>query len=108
MLETVLLMCTHVGDDTDPQTQETMLQLPKGRGRDRQVHTATNKAFPGGSAGKESACKAGDPGSVPGSGRSPGGGNGSPTLAFWPGESHGQRSLAGYSSWGHKELDTTE
>ena len=27
---------------------------------------------------------------------------------FLPGESHGQRSLAGYSSWGHKESDTTE
>ena len=27
---------------------------------------------------------------------------------FWPGESHGQRSLAGYSPWGHKESDTTE
>ena len=25
-----------------------------------------------------------------------------------PGESHGQRSLAGYSPWGHKESDTTE
>ena len=25
-----------------------------------------------------------------------------------PGESHGQRSLAGYSPWGRKELDTTE
>ena len=25
-----------------------------------------------------------------------------------PGESRGQRSLAGYSPWGHKELDTTE
>ena len=25
-----------------------------------------------------------------------------------PGKFHGQRSLAGYSSWGHKELDTTE
>ena len=31
-----------------------------------------------------------------------------PTPAFWPGEFHGQRSLAGYSPWGHKELDTTE
>ena len=31
-----------------------------------------------------------------------------PTLVFLPGESHGQRSLAGYSPWGHKELDTTE
>ena len=27
---------------------------------------------------------------------------------FLPGESYGQRSLAGYSPWGHKELDTTE
>ena len=34
--------------------------------------------FPGGSVGKESACNAGDPGSVPGSGRSPGVGNGTP------------------------------
>ena len=34
--------------------------------------------FPGGSDGKESACNAGDPGSVPGSGRSFGKGNGNP------------------------------
>ena len=34
--------------------------------------------FPGGLEGKESACNAGDPGSIPGSGRSPGGGNGNP------------------------------
>ena len=34
--------------------------------------------FPGGSDGKESACNVGDPGSIPGSGRSPGEGNGSP------------------------------
>ena len=27
---------------------------------------------------------------------------------FLPGEFHGLRSLAGYSSWGHKELDMTE
>ena len=31
-----------------------------------------------------------------------------PTPVFLPGESHGQKSLAGYSSWGRKELDTTE
>ena len=31
-----------------------------------------------------------------------------PTPVFLPGESHGQRSLAGYSLCGHKELDTTE
>jgi len=31
-----------------------------------------------------------------------------PTLVFLPGESHGQRSLAGHSPCGHKELDMTE
>ena len=31
-----------------------------------------------------------------------------PTPVFLPGESHGQRSLAGYSPWGYKESDTTE
>ena len=30
------------------------------------------------------------------------------TPGFLPGESHGQRSPAGYSSWGHKALDTVE
>ena len=34
--------------------------------------------FPGGSDGKASACNAGDPGSIPGLGRSPGEGNGTP------------------------------
>ena len=37
-----------------------------------------NYSFPGGSDGKASACNAGDPGSIPGSGRSPGEGNGNP------------------------------
>ena len=36
------------------------------------------RGFPGGSAGKESVCTAGDLGSIPGLGRSPGGGNGNP------------------------------
>ena len=31
-----------------------------------------------------------------------------PTPVFLPGESHGQRRLAGYSPWGHKESDRTE
>ena len=31
-----------------------------------------------------------------------------PTPVFLPGELHGQRSLVGYSPWGHKESDTTE
>ena len=47
--------------------------------------------FPGGSAGEESACNAGDLGS--------GEGNGYPTPGFWPGE---------FSPWGREVLDTTE
>ena len=60
------------------------------------------------SAGKESACNAGDTGDaglIPGSGRSPGVGNGN---LLQPEKFHGQRSLAGYSPKGHKESDMTE
>ena len=38
----------------------------------------------------------------------PGGGHEKPLLVFFPGESHGQRSLVDYSPWDCKELDTTE
>ena len=38
----------------------------------------TIKCYPGGSDHKESACSEGDPGSIPGLGRSPGEGNGNP------------------------------
>ena len=31
-----------------------------------------------------------------------------PTIVFWPGEFHGQRTLAGYSPWGQKGLDIAE
>ena len=58
-----------------------------------------NLGFPGGSDGKESVCNAEDLGSVPGSGRSPGEGNGNPPV-FLPGECYGQRSLVGYSPRG--------
>ena len=50
----------------------------------------------------------GDAGLIPGLGRSPGGGKWQPTPVFLPGESHGQRSLVGYSPWGCKELEMTE
>ena len=51
--------------------------------------------FRNGSAVKESASKAGDMGSIPGSGRSTGGGNGNPSILA--GKSHGQGSVEGYS-----------
>ena len=49
-----------------------------------------------------------DVGSVPGLGRSPGEGNGCPLQYSCLENPHGQRSLAGYSPWGHKESNTTE
>ena len=45
---------------------------------------------------------AGDPGSIPGPGRSPGEGNGNPLQYSCLGKSHGHRSLVGYSPWGCK------
>jgi len=50
----------------------------------------------------------GDAGSIPGSGRSPRVGNGNPLQYSCPGKFHGQRSLAGCSPWGRKQLDMTE
>ena len=64
----------------------------------------------GGSAVRESACNAGDTGdsgSIPGSRRCPGGGNGNP-LWYSCLEDSMDRSLAGYSPKDHRELDTTE
>jgi len=48
-----------------------------------------------------------DTGLIPGSGTSPGGGQGNILQIFLPGETCGKRSLAGYSPQGHKESDTT-
>ena len=102
------------------------------------------EGFPCGSAGKEPTCNAGDPGSIPGLGRSPGEGKGyplkytgefhgqsmgsqrvgqgwatfnfhilvtgkwQPTPVSLPGESHGRKSLVGYSPRGREESDTAE
>ena len=61
------------------------------------------EVFPGGSEDKASACNTGDPGLIPGLGRSPGEGNGNP-LQYSCLKTHGQRSLIGYSSWGPKRV----
>ena len=70
------------------------------------IQLVTIWGFPGGSDSKESACNTGDPGLIPGLGRSPGVREWQPTPVFLPGESHGQRGA--YSTWGRKELDMTE
>ena len=58
--------------------------------------------FPGGSAGKESACNAGDLGSIPGLGRSPGEGK------DYPLQYSGLENSRDYSPWDLKESDTSE
>ena len=67
--------------------------------------------FPGGATVKNPPAnlgEIGDIGSMPGLGRFPGRRKWQPTPVFLPGKPHGQRSLAGSSSWGRKESDTTE
>ena len=66
------------------------------------------RGFPGSSDSKESACSAGDLGSIPGLGRSPEGGHGSLLQYSNLENPHGQWNLGGYSSWGHQELDVTK
>ena len=53
-------------------------------------------------------CDAGDLGSVPGLGRSPGGGHGNPLQYSCLENPHGQKCLMSYSPWGRKESVTTE
>ena len=64
--------------------------------------------YNGSSDGKASDYNAGDPGSIPGLGRSSGEGNGNPLQYSCLEKSHGWRSMVGYSPWDHKESDTTE
>ena len=64
---------------------------------------ASNNSFHiHGSVSKESACNAGDLGSIPGLGRFPGGGHGNPLQYSCLENPYGQRSLVGYSPWGRK------
>ena len=67
--------------------------------------------FPGGTSGKESTCQCRRlkrHGFSPWVGKIPWSRKQQPTPVFLPGKFHGQRSLAGYSPWGCKELDTKE
>ena len=63
--------------------------------------------FSGGSDSDGSTCSPGDPGLIRGWGllSLPQRRQLQPTPVFLPGEFHGQRSQAGYSPWGHKEVD---
>ena len=60
------------------------------------------KGFSGGAVVEKPPANAGDAGSVPGLERPPGVRKWQPTPVSLPGNPHGQRSLMGYSLWGHK------
>ena len=64
--------------------------------------------FSGGSVVKNLPANAEDEGSISVLGRSPGGGPGNPLQYSCLENPHRKRSLAGYSTWDHKESDTTE
>ena len=66
------------------------------------------QGFPGGSDGKGSACNAGDLGSIPGLGRSPGEGNGYPLQYPCLGNPMYRGAWSAIVHGNHKELDTTE
>ena len=57
------------------------------------IDFSSTNDFPGGSDGKTSAYNAGDPGSIPGSGRSPGEGNGNPLQYSWPAPKKGLKEI---------------
>ena len=69
--------------------------------RDR-LPTPVFLGSPGGSDIKASACNAGDLGLIPGLGRSPGEGQSKPLQYSCLENPHGQKSLVGYSPWGHR------
>ena len=71
----------------------------------------TVACFPDDTSGKEPSCQCRGPkrrGFKPWVGKTTWRREWQPTPVFLPGKPHGQRSLAGYSPWGRKELDTTE
>ena len=70
-------------------------------------HQSDSLGFPGGSHGKESAYNVGDPGSIPGSGRSPGEGNGK-TLQYSCLEKPMDRGASWATVLGVTESDRTE
>ena len=77
-------------------------------GAAKRYNWVTELNWTDGSDSKEYSCSVGDLDLIHGLGRSPGGGHGNRVQYYCLENPHGQRSLVGYSPWGHKELDTTE
>ena len=97
------------GVKNQPAKQETLVRF-QGKipwRRDR-LPTPVFLGFLSGSDSKESTHNVRHLGSITELRRSPGGGHDNPLQCSCLENPHGQRSTAGYSPWGHKELDITE
>ena len=100
------LPCPPPGDLPDPGIKPASLLSPVLAGRfftTRAIYMYIYMGLPWWFS-----CNVGDLGSIPGLGKSPGGGHGSPLQYSCLENPHGQRSQVGYSPWGCKESDTTE
>jgi len=100
--ENFIHFCVEDHRITGERTSKHTFPLAMRKLKSREVNV------PGRSDSKESVCNLGDLSSIPGLGRSPGGGHGNPLQYSCLENPHGQRSLVDYSPWGHKESDTTE
>ena len=99
----------NVGSDTIQHI--TAPDLTLGISRIYYFFCYLSMGFPGGARAKESTCQCKRHkrcGFDPWVRKIPWRRDWRPTPVFLPGEFHGQRSLVGYSSWGHKDLDMTE
>ena len=76
------------------------LAWESGRFSEKRCCVSQAAGFPSGEIVKNLPANAGDTGSIPGSGTSPGGRKWQPIPVFLPGKSHGQRSLVGHSPQG--------
>ena len=111
ILQTRILQCVVIPFSREsfwPRDQTWLSCNTGGFSTDRTHPLCPLMGFPGSSAGKEYAYNAGGLGSIPGLGRDPGEGHGNPPQYSCLENPHGQKSLVGYSPWGHKESDMTE
>ena len=93
------------GNTGDPSSIPGLGSSP---GEGNRLPTPVFLGFPGGSDGKESTSNVEDLGSILGLGRSPGQGHGNTLHYSYLENSHGQRSMVGFSPWGCNESDMTQ
>ena len=93
---------------TPAQKCRVLTTEPPGKSLSFSFKQSFITCFPGGTSGKESSCQCRKCRFEPWVWKIPWSRKWHPTPVFLPGKPHGHRNLVGYSSWGHKESDTTE